>query len=72
VPEVVGGGALLVEPGDPDSLAGAMETILVGGRDVELLVERGRQRSAAFSWDNCAGGLADLYRDAIAYDRRHR
>ncbi len=72
VPEVVGGGALLVEPGDPDSLGGAMETILVGGRDVELLVERGRQRSAAFSWDNCAGGLADLYRDAIAYDRRHR
>jgi glycosyltransferase involved in cell wall biosynthesis len=66
VPEIVGDGAWLVDPGDGDALAGHLVRALDGGADVAALVARGRSRSAAFSWDRCAGGLADLYRSAAS------
>lgn len=64
IPEVVGDGALLVDPGDPDGLAGAISRILDGGTDVDQLVERGRLRSEGFTWERCAQGLSELYGDA--------
>jgi glycosyltransferase involved in cell wall biosynthesis len=64
VPEVVGDGAWLVDPGDGDALSGQLVRALDGGVDVAALVDRGRARSAVFSWDRCAEGLADLYRSA--------
>jgi glycosyltransferase involved in cell wall biosynthesis len=64
VPEVVGDGALVVDPGDGDGLAGAISRVLEGGSDIEALVERGRCRSRQFSWEACAEGLAELYGDA--------
>jgi glycosyltransferase involved in cell wall biosynthesis len=67
IPEVVGDGALLVDPSDPDGLAAALSQVLAGGAEVDGLVARGRRRSAAFSWDACARGLADLYEDARAW-----
>jgi len=65
VPEVVGDGALLVEPGDRDGLADAISRVLDTGTDIEQLVDRGLRRSQEFSWDACAAGLATLYRDAV-------
>ena len=64
VPEVVGDGAMLVPPGGRDELADALSQVLDGGPAIDELVERGRQRSGGFSWESCAGGLAELYRDA--------
>ncbi len=64
VPEVVGDGALLVEPGDEDGLAAVIGRVLDGGADVDDLVARGSRRAAAFSWSACAEGLAGLYADA--------
>ncbi len=64
VPEVVGDGGLLVGPGDSDDLAAALSRVLDGGTAVEELVERGRRRSAGFTWEACAAGLAELYADA--------
>jgi glycosyltransferase involved in cell wall biosynthesis len=64
VPEVVGDGALLVDPGDRDGLAGAISQVLDGGTAIEDLVARGMRRSEAFSWDRCAEQLTVLYRDA--------
>ncbi len=72
VPEVVGDGAWLVDPGDEDALAGALVRVLDGGTDVDDLIVRGRSRSAAFTWDRCAAGLAGLYRDAAVDARRRR
>jgi len=66
IPEVVGDGALLVDPGDADGLAERMAQVLDGGAEVDALVDRGRLRSLDFTWDACAAGLADLYRDAAA------
>jgi glycosyltransferase involved in cell wall biosynthesis len=66
VPEVVGDGAWLVDPGDTDALAGRLVHAIDGGTEVEALLARGRARSATFTWERCAAGLADLYRDAVA------
>jgi glycosyltransferase involved in cell wall biosynthesis len=66
VPEVVGDGAWLVDPGDADALAGRLVHAIDGGTEVEALLDRGRVRSATFTWERCAAGLADLYRDAVA------
>ena len=66
LPEVVGDGALLVDPGDRDGLAGALDRVLLGGPDTDDLVARGSQRSRMFTWEACADGLARLYRDARA------
>jgi glycosyltransferase involved in cell wall biosynthesis len=66
VPEVVGDGALLVEPGDRDGLAAAIGQILHGGPAVEALVAKGRQRSGEFSWHACAAGLEAVYREAAS------
>ena len=64
VPEVVGDGAMLVDPGDGDGLAGALSQVLVGGPGIDDLTARGELRSRRFSWEACADGLTALYRDA--------
>ncbi len=64
LPEVVGDGALLVDPGDLDGLAGSLDRVLRGGADVDALVGRGLERSGMFTWEGCADGLVGLYRDA--------
>jgi glycosyltransferase involved in cell wall biosynthesis len=66
LPEVVGDGAELVEPGDADALASAIDRLLVDDGARADLVARGRRRTRAFSWRECAAGLAALYRDASA------
>ena len=66
VPEVVGDGAVLVDPGDGGGLAAAISGVLDGGSEVEALLARGRRRSAQFTWEACAIGLAGLYRDACS------
>jgi glycosyltransferase involved in cell wall biosynthesis len=66
LPEVVGDGAELVEPGDADALAAAIDRLLVDDGARADLVARGHQRITAFSWKECAAGLAALYRDASA------
>lgn len=69
IPEVVGDGALVVDPGDGDGLAASISRVLTGGVGIDELIDRGRKHSATFTWGACAEGLADLYRDAA---RGHR
>jgi glycosyltransferase involved in cell wall biosynthesis len=71
VPEVVGDGAIVVPLGDRDGLASALGEVLEGGVGVEGLVARGLDRSARFSWEACAAGLAGLYSDAHAHAHAH-
>jgi glycosyltransferase involved in cell wall biosynthesis len=64
VPEVVGDGAVLVAPADPDALAGAIATVLDDDHGRDALIERGLRRAEQFTWEKCAAGLARLYEDA--------
>jgi glycosyltransferase involved in cell wall biosynthesis len=62
--EVLGDGALLVDPGDEDALSAALDACLV---DTELrarLVSAGRRQAERYSWEQCGAGLESLYREA--------
>jgi glycosyltransferase involved in cell wall biosynthesis len=65
LPEVLGDGALLVEPGDTDGLAGALERCLADASMRRALVAAGSAWVARFSWESCGAGLEELYRDAV-------
>jgi glycosyltransferase involved in cell wall biosynthesis len=69
VPEVVGDGALLVDPGDTDGLAAALARCLVDDTARRDLVAAGTAWATRFSWESCGTGLERLYRDA-AGERR--
>jgi glycosyltransferase involved in cell wall biosynthesis len=66
VPEVVGDAAKIVPVGEPDALAVALGVVLEEEVERGRLIAAGRRRAAEFTWERCAAGLFDLYRDAIA------
>jgi glycosyltransferase involved in cell wall biosynthesis len=66
LPEVAGDAALLVDPGEPDLLAGAMARLLGDPAARARLARRGRARAAAQTWERCAALTADAYRRAVA------
>jgi glycosyltransferase involved in cell wall biosynthesis len=66
VPEVVGDAAALVPVGDADALAAALLRVLDDDGERDRLVDAGRRRVALFTWERCASGLVEVYRDAVA------
>ncbi len=70
LPEILGDGALLVEPRDDDALAGALDRCLGDDSLRQQLAVAGVARSAAFSWERCAEELEVLYRDAAGRGER--
>ncbi len=65
LPEVLGDGALLVDPTDAGAFIAAAERLL---KDPDLrreLSARGRARAARFTWRRCAELTTDVYRDAL-------
>jgi alpha-1,3-rhamnosyl/mannosyltransferase len=66
LPEVLGDGALLVDPSDVRAFIAAAETLLENsGRRLELIT-KGRARAAQFTWKRCAELTTQVYRDALA------
>ncbi|GAB3611058.1 hypothetical protein GCM10027414_31840 [Humibacter ginsengiterrae] len=65
LPEVAGGAALLVPPDGP-GIAEGLTAVLGGQVDTHDLVERGRLRSAEFTWERCAAEHATVWNDAAA------
>ena len=66
LPEVLGDGALLVEPGTQEDLIEALTACLDDEAMRARLVAAGQQRAAEFTWERCGAGLEALYRDARA------
>ena len=56
--------ALLVPPGDPDALAGALRRVLDDGRLTVSLAAAGELRAAEFSMERLAGRYVELYETA--------
>jgi glycosyltransferase involved in cell wall biosynthesis len=63
IPEIAGGAARLVEPGDVAGLAGAIGELLDDDGARAQLVAAGHRRVAAFSWASTARGLRALYHE---------
>jgi glycosyltransferase involved in cell wall biosynthesis len=69
MPETAGGAALLADPQDPDSIAGAI--VEACGPAGEGLRRRGPERAAEFTWAATGERTLELYRRVYA-DRRPR
>ncbi len=66
LPEVAGGNAILVPPGDIEELAASMERLLDDSKLRNDLVRRGREHAASFSWRAAAEEHVRLYRQVAA------
>jgi glycosyltransferase involved in cell wall biosynthesis len=70
LPEVAGDAALLFDPGDPRSIAAALERLL-GDRQLSArLRERGTARAAQFTWERTAELTLAAYERALSAGRR--
>ena len=64
LPEVLGDGALLVDPGDHGALVEALDACVADEALRARLAAAGTAWAARFSWERCGAGLEALYRDA--------
>lgn len=60
LPEVVGGGGILVEP-TADELAQGILAAAEGGREIDRMVAIGRSRAREFTWERSAEGHARVW-----------
>jgi glycosyltransferase involved in cell wall biosynthesis len=65
LPEVVGGAGILVGPKDVDGWSTAIGAVVAEPGRRELLVERGYERAAQFTWTAAAETLRDVHIDLI-------
>jgi glycosyltransferase involved in cell wall biosynthesis len=64
LPEVVGDGAVLVEP-TPEGLAEGVLFAVSGDPEVARFVDRGRERAAGFTWERSAAGHAAVWASVV-------
>jgi glycosyltransferase involved in cell wall biosynthesis len=62
LPEVAGTAALFVEHDDPDYLARKIDRILQDSAERNILIEKGLQRAALFSWEKTAEQTVELFK----------
>ncbi len=65
LPEVVGDGGVLLEPGDRAGLAAVFVELLADPAKGAALRESGLRRARAFSWKRCADAIVDDVRRAL-------
>ncbi len=61
IPEIAGGGAVLVNGPDVDAFAAALTSVVGSGVGRLGLIEAGHRNVARFSWERTADGLVELY-----------
>ncbi len=62
VTEIVGGAALVVDPGEVDDLAAALQVAVDDEAQRSVLITAGRARTKDFTWEKTASGLMEAYR----------
>jgi glycosyltransferase involved in cell wall biosynthesis len=66
LPEVVGDAAMLIDPYEPDAIAGAMRRVLTDDRLREDMRERGLIRARAFSWSQSVRRVRAIYDEVLS------
>jgi glycosyltransferase involved in cell wall biosynthesis len=64
LPEVLGDGALLIDPHDDSAFASAVESVLADPDERRRIIKAGTARARAFTWARCAETTAAAYRRA--------
>ncbi len=72
LPEVVGDAALLVDPDDSDRVCSAVRRVVTDSSLRSLLVQRGRERAARFSWRAAAAQMREVYERAAVAGQKQR
>ncbi len=67
IPEVLGDAGLLIDPDEPDALAGAIERMIDDGALAAASAAKGADRARRFTWDRAAGIAYDAYQQAIEH-----
>ena len=65
IPEVVGQHGLLVDPGDPEATAHALDTILTSDSLRDKLINIARTWAQTFTWQSCAAQTLELYHQVL-------
>lgn len=65
LPEVVGDAGLVVEPSSVQDLAGGLIDLVREPERAADLAARGRERARTFTWERAAGGLDQVFREAL-------
>jgi glycosyltransferase involved in cell wall biosynthesis len=66
MPEVSGVAALLVDPEDPADVAHALRRVAYESGLAESMRERGLARAKQLTWQACARGTLDVYREVLS------
>ena len=66
LPEVAGDAAMLIDPYEPDAIAGAMKRVLSDDRLREDMRERGFARVREFSWDRSVRRVREIYEEVLS------
>ena len=66
LPEVAGDAALLVDPRDPEAIAGAIKMVLTDCTLREELRRRGLARARSFSWEQSVARARAIYAEVLA------
>jgi glycosyltransferase involved in cell wall biosynthesis len=64
--ELAEGAGVLVDPHDPADIAAGINSVLADDSLAASLAAAGRARAAQYTWDRCAGLVADAYREVAA------
>lgn len=65
LPEVAGGAAVIVDPDDPEAIAGGLERAAAPGPERAARIERGLAHARRFTWENSARAHAAAYQRAL-------
>jgi glycosyltransferase involved in cell wall biosynthesis len=60
MPEIAGGGAILVDPKDPSAIAEATHKLVADESRKNDIIEKGRENVKRFSWEKCAEEMAQV------------
>lgn len=66
IPEIVGNAASLADPRNIDDMAGVIAQVLTDEKLQTLLIQKGLDRAASFSWEKCARETVAVYRNAVS------
>jgi glycosyltransferase involved in cell wall biosynthesis len=58
MPEIAGAGALLVDPRSPEKIAEAVQCLVSQCEVRSVIIKKGRENTARFSWKQCAQAIA--------------